>query len=889
MTVACHLRKTFTLPAASITLLWLVSALTWGGEAEIAGATYPRVGTIAADHVAIAASTVGMNGKHPSHHELVEQMRRNLAAYYEDIPLCVQLCTETIQAAQKSDDATILAIARMQRSAARLRWMGFEECQSDFELAIRVGFNSHDPELVLLFQIARTTVEHAVYSETDCLNQLRQATYAAANAAHSDVLFAAKFELAVRSMKTQPETQSAQYVPSRMTTMHTTAISLETHQNQLLSVLRQPTTTGDTRLADELNRGDFLRTEILSLPQMLNECGAPRRHQFESGLLAATMLQRNGQLKVSLETLTAARHIMLSAQDFAAVTLADIRIGTVQQSLGQEASARDALISAAEHIQLITAPSTLTQLSSTGSQISFFSKPLPRHEASLSIAVQRRFLDIQKQARWMRDIVRDSKALQMQALLTETSSRGFVLETERDAAMQAREFYLRLTGIGLVGCIGLALFLLRERRLLRKLNSQLCEEILTREKAAEERERLDLHVAQSARLESLGDLAGGIAHDFNNLLVGVLGNAELLRYSEDISERAAEYLNGITTAAETAADLSRKMLAYAGKQPGQKTNVELNQLVQRMLPLFRSGAGVQHDVEFFPSTHPVYTEADDGQLEQILLNLVTNAAHAMSNRIGTIQIRVGVEMVKEISVDPSLFGNRREDGDFAWFEIADCGRGIPGTHLTRIFEPFFTTKDHPRSHGFGLAIVYGHVNRHDGLIRLKSTRDVGTTFRILLPRLSEFHAGGLRVGGDLSSRALPTRVTAVIVDDQLQVLQFVERLFQANHWSAHCFLTASEALEFLSEEHAIDCLLIDLMMPCVDGASMVEELEHRGLKIPVVLMSGFSQTNMNDLLRFQCVSSLLEKPFRSGELVKAISAAVSRSPDPVTRTLERDH
>ena len=681
-------------------------------------------------------------------------------------------------------------------------------------------------------------------------------------------------------MKAQLETQPVPHGPSLMTTMHTTAISSEVPQVQFLSVLRQPTTSGDTLSADELNRGDFMRTEILSLPQLLNECGAARRHQFEAGLLAATMLQRNGQLKDSLETLTAARHIMLSAGDFAAVTLADIRIGTVQHSLGQDSSARDALISAAEHMQLITAPSTLTQLSSTGSQISFFAKPLPLHGTNLSTAVQMRFLDIQKQARWMRDIVRDSKALQLQTLLAETSSRGFVLETQRDAAMQAREYYLRLTGVGLVACIGLALFLLRERRLLRKLNSQLHAEILAREKAAEERERLDLHLAQSERLESLGDLAGGIAHDFNNLLVGVLGNAELLRYTEDISDRAAEYLNGITTAAETAADLSRKMLAYAGKQPAQKTNVELNQLVQRMLPLFRSGAGVQHNVEFFPSTHPVYTEADAGQLEQILLNLVTNAAHAMSNRIGTIQIRVGCELVDEIACDPSLFGNRREGGDFAWFEIADCGRGISETHLTRVFEPFYTTKDHSQSHGFGLAIVFGHVNRHAGLIRLKSTRDVGTTFRILLPRLSEFHTEGLRVGGDLSSPVLPKLVTAVIVDDQLQVLQFVERLFQSNQWSAHCFLTASEALEFLSEGHAVDCLLIDLMMPGVDGASMVEELEHQGLEIPVVLMSGFSETNMNDLFRFRCVSSLLKKPFRAAELVKAISAAVGRFAQP---------
>ena len=187
------------------------------------------------------------------------------------------------------------------------------------------------------------------------------------------------------------------------------------------------------------------------------------------------------------------------------------------------------------------------------------------------------------------------------------------------------------------------------------------------------------------------------------------------------------------------------------------------------------------------------------------------------------------------------------------------------------------------------AIVYGHVNRHDGLIRLTSIKDAGTTFRILLPRLSEFHTEDLCVHGDSSCRTLPKSVTAVIIDDQLQVLQFVQRVFQANQWTAHCFLTASEALEFLSEDHAIDCLLIDLMMPGVDGTSMLEELEQRGSEIPVVLMSGFSKTNMHELLRFRCVSSLLEKPFRRTELVKAISAAVSRSTGPVIKSIERDH
>lgn len=888
MKFARDLRKTFTLPAVCIAVLWFGSAPTWGMEADIGAARRPLDDLHAPDDRPAAASATGTGRKLLSHPELVERLHRNLAAYYEDIPLCIEQCTETIHAAQQVDDAAILATARMQRSAANLRCLGFEACRPDFEQAICVRINSHQPEIALFYEIARTAVEHTVYSRADSLDRLRSVTDAAAYVAPADVLYAAEFELAARStIETRLETPS---LPSSriLTTMRTASFSTQTPEHLFLSVLQQPVASNEALVSDELERVDSPRPEILRLPELLKASGAARRFQFEARLLAATVLERSDRFESALETLVAARNIMQDAGDSTAVTLTDIRIGTVQSRLGQVAAAKDALISAARHIELITAPSTLTQMSGTGSQIPFFSQRLSSHQANLSAVIQSRFLDIQKQARWMQKTVRGNTALQLQRMLADTALHGAVLETERDSAMRARELYLRLTGIGLLACVGLTLFLLRERRRLRKLNSRLQAEIVERGKATEERERLDLHLAQSVRLESLGDLAGGIAHDFNNLLVGVLGNAELLRYTEQISDRAEEYLNGITVAAETAADLSRKMLAYAGKQPAEKRPVELNQLVERMLPLLRSGAGVRQHVEFLQSPFPVFTEADDGQLEQILLNLVTNASHAMTNCKGTITIRVGTELLEQIISDPSLFGIRREGGDFAWFEVSDCGSGIPESQLTRVFEPFYTTKDHSQSHGFGLAIVYGHVNRHDGLIRLTSTKDLGTTFRIMLPRLSEFHVDNHRVNRASASLAIPKLLTAVVVDDQVQVLQFVQRVFQTNQWTAHCFLSASEALEFLSEAPAVDCLVMDLMMPGVDGASMLEELEQRGLKTPVVLMSGFFEQNTNDLFRFSCVSSLLEKPFRPADLVKAIHTAVILQNPSVATTFQPD-
>ena len=822
---------------------------------------------------------------------LMAALRRNLVAFYEDLPNAIRLTTKTIIAAQEAGDESIVAAARMQRSAAILRCLGFDECRSDFELALQFPVRSEDPELVLLFQIARTAVEQALNSESDCMNALRHAVQSAAITSHPDVLFAGKFELATRSFPEVHLKATGRMVELRMKPVYGPTRESFSPRDHLLNLLQQPLevheySDSDEFISEELNRAESLRSEFLNLPDLLTSVGAARRFQFEALRLSSLLMEQYGKSDAAVETLIMARKSMLKSGDIAAVAQTDIRIGKIHLRCGRKDAAQAALMAATDQIQLITAPSMLSELSKLGLQLPNFSAEFAKRRTSFSTIIQKRLQERQQQARWVRTVVKETELDQLQTLLPDTSIRGNSLETERDSALDAKEIYLDLTAIGLVACCCLLLFLLRERRKLRQVNLRLHEEMMARAKAAEERSQLELHLAQSVRLESLGDLAGGIAHDFNNLLVGVLGNAELMRYTEKVSDRAVEYLDGITKAAEAAADLSRKMLTYAGKQPMQKTAVELNQLVTRMLPLLRSVSGIRHSIEFTPSAHPVFTEADEGQLEQILMNLVTNASHAMINGKRCISIRVGVETLDRVAGDPSLFGNRQEPGDFAWFEIEDSGKGIPPEKLARVFEPFLTTKkDSMESHGFGLAVVFGHVNRHNGLIQLTSTESAGTTFRILLPRLSEFHAD------DVSSQQInlaaekPTPGTAVVVDDELPVREVVESLFKANSWTAHCFGSASEALEFLSEDGQVDCLLIDLIVPDVDGATMLAELEHRGISIPVVVMSGHSTTDIEHVLRYRSVASRIDKPFRPAELVNAISAAVNRSRSENTKSV----
>ncbi|MFO0978383.1 MAG: ATP-binding protein [Planctomycetaceae bacterium] len=441
------------------------------------------------------------------------------------------------------------------------------------------------------------------------------------------------------------------------------------------------------------------------------------------------------------------------------------------------------------------------------------------------------------------------------------------------------DFWMAVAGVVVVS---LFVLMLMDQRALRNINEQLSLAMQKAEQQRAERERMELRIAQTERLESLGTLAGGVAHDFNNLLVGVLGNADLLKQIVPQDPQIDECVEGIIRSAETAAELSRKMLVYAGKEPSRKCVVDLNHVIGRMLPLLRSGLSCRHLIEFSPGPSPCMTEADTGQLEQILMNLVSNSAQAMQDTHGRVTLRTG-EMAIASAAELSrlqLFGNRTCGGRFVWFEVTDSGVGISEADLSRLFQPFFTTRSRTQGHGFGLSVVYGHVNRHDGLIQVISRPGEGTTFRILLPQTDSL----VTVDADASDLSDPgatshvSHGTIVAVDDQQTVLDVVQRACENSGLRVNVFRTATEALEFIADTLGIDCLLLDMMMPEFDGHAMLEELYQRDIHVPVIIMSGYSQTNAEDYSMFPNVRMTMQKPFRKSQLIRAIRSIVAESP-----------
>jgi len=248
-----------------------------------------------------------------------------------------------------------------------------------------------------------------------------------------------------------------------------------------------------------------------------------------------------------------------------------------------------------------------------------------------------------------------------------------------------------------------------------------------------EREKLELErrLLEAQKLESLGVLAGGVAHDFNNLLMAMLGNLELAARDLSPVSPARPRLEAATAAARRAAEVTRQMLAYSGRGGFKLAGLDLNELVGENVHLLRDllSAGATLELRLAPGVAPI--EADSGQVRQVIVNLVTNAAEALGDRPGVITLTTGSVRCDAACLAASRLDPKPPPGLFTWLEVADTGCGMDEETRKRIFEPFFSTKFTGR--GLGLAAVIGIVRGHGGAILLDSAPGQGTTVRVLLP------------------------------------------------------------------------------------------------------------------------------------------------------------
>jgi PAS domain S-box-containing protein len=414
---------------------------------------------------------------------------------------------------------------------------------------------------------------------------------------------------------------------------------------------------------------------------------------------------------------------------------------------------------------------------------------------------------------------------------------------------------------------------LARTRELASRNAALEEALLARAASEAQRSELAARLRDAERLESLGLLAGGIAHDFNNLLVGVMANADLLLETlSDLEPAVQDGLVTIKDAARDAADLTRKLLIYAGRGQVSLELVQLDDLVRECMRLLQatSPRGVQLRAELGTRDH--WINADAGQLRQVIINLVTNAIEAIGADSGSVGVRTRVEVFDAQALASFSVRTRAVPGRFVVLEVEDTGVGIGAEPLSRIFEPFYTSKFTGR--GLGLASVRGIVRSHDAALSVRSTPGQGSTFQIIWSLADAPSA----LKSTVPPRSGPWRASgrALLVDDDPAVRRALARQLELLGFTVTEVDSGERALEtFRSASAGFRLAVVDRTMPGLSGDGLIELLHDIQPALPVVLVSGYSA--MGPVAADERIA-FLAKPMTVDDLRKVLSKLLAAEP-----------
>ncbi|MFL5534095.1 MAG: PAS domain S-box protein [Gemmatimonadales bacterium] len=403
---------------------------------------------------------------------------------------------------------------------------------------------------------------------------------------------------------------------------------------------------------------------------------------------------------------------------------------------------------------------------------------------------------------------------------------------------------------------------------------------LTHQKSSEAAQRENEAALQQAqKLESIGVLAGGIAHDFNNLLTGIMGNAGLARRALNTgkSEQAASLLGDVLSASQRAADLTRQLLAYAGKGRFVIASVDLCKLVSEVSTLIRASISKKISLVIdVPEDCPL-VEADRAQLQQLVMNLVINGGEAIGDDPGTLTVRVRTEHFSERRERPRAEGFPIVTGEYVRIDVTDTGAGMDPETRNRIFEPFFTTKFLGR--GLGLSAALGIVRGHRGAISVRSAPGRGTTFTVLLPVPQE-PRGPERVSGHfVAEHGLQGVGTILVADDEEGIRVLVSNVLGEAGYTVELAEDGQQAVERLRDlGNDVRLILLDLTMPELGGAEAASELRRMQPNTPIIAMSGYGDIEVLQQFSEAGVDEFLPKPFTPEELAAKVRDVLSPVP-----------
>ncbi len=391
----------------------------------------------------------------------------------------------------------------------------------------------------------------------------------------------------------------------------------------------------------------------------------------------------------------------------------------------------------------------------------------------------------------------------------------------------------------------------------------------------QERLKTEVQLRQSQKMEAIGTLAGGIAHDFNNILAAIIGYTELAHDMIAPKDEVHEYLEEVLRAGSRARDLVQQILTFSRQAEQEVKPVQVNLLVKETLKLIRASLPATIEIRHSAQCDAMIM-ADPTQVHQILMNLCTNAGHAMQEKGGRLEVRLDNITLEAPEFDEAFTAipDKIKPGHYLRLTVGDTGRGMEKEMVSRIFDPFFTTRGKGQGTGMGLAVVHGIVDALDGFITVKSEPSKGATFNVFLPALERRSQPEIR-----PEKMIPTgHENILLVDDEISVARMGKNLLTSLGYRVVSVTDSRRAIEIFREQpDHFDLVLTDMTMPGLTGDELARQIMQIDPLIPVVLCTGYSVCIDEKKAMAMGIRAFISKPVLKVELAETLRRVLDES------------
>ena len=392
-----------------------------------------------------------------------------------------------------------------------------------------------------------------------------------------------------------------------------------------------------------------------------------------------------------------------------------------------------------------------------------------------------------------------------------------------------------------------------------------------------EKKKMQQHLFQSQKMDSIGVLAGGIAHDFNNILTAIMGHTGIIRRDFSLNEKSVRSLTVIEDASRRAGRMVTKLLGFARKSKYELTPINLNDVVYDTVKLLEQVIDKRINLSVELDNRLPTVQGDANQMEQVIMNFIVNARDAMPNG-GSIMIRTAAKTVVKGMLDVPPYV---QSGDYVLLSVSDTGMGIPEDIVNKIFEPFFTTKEQGKGTGLGLSMVYGAVKDHLGYLSVQSTVGVGSVFAVYLPAVPAAAAAGAKT----TSSATKGKETLLVVDDEEDVLDIMREALEEHGYKVFATSDSTVALDIYRRIfHETALVITDVVMPRMDGTELIRQIKKINPAVKVLAVSGYSKY-VAEKEEIREIEGFLQKPFESYYLLSVVRRILDARTKSIIATL----